>query len=264
MSPPASDGGERGPAADTLQLTPILSSAQDFKSLRDHIRRIDGDEVGNVAVLSFRALQLYRIAKLQASLIKLQNDVMEGRARESLENTDQDKQADELIQRYANAIRNYDTLSQAITFSRGTKYEFLGTNEAFKARGRSGKSKWWISQGDLTAATTIPDYDGIGPLGFRELDKKRLIGRENMKALKSRFVMALFGGVSLIVPMLIMALRPSLVVDLVTTSAATVSFAAVVTFLGTDASGKDVLASTAAYTAVLVVFVGASLQPSNQ
>lgn len=112
--------------------------------------------------------------------------------------------------------------------------------------------------------TTIPVYGGIGPLGFRELDKKKLIGREKRKALKSRFVMALFGGVSLILPMLIMALRPSLVVDLITTSAATVSFAAVISFLGADASGKDVLASTAAYTAVLVVFVGASLEPSDQ
>lgn len=164
----------------------------------------------------------------------------------------------------ANAIRNYETLSQEITFSRDTKYDFLGTNEAFKATGRSKKSKWWRLLGDLSIITTIPVYGGIGPLGFRELDKKKLIGREKMKALKSRFVMALFGGVSLILPMLIMALRPSLVVDLITTSAATVSFAAVISFLATDASGKDVLASTAAYTAVLVVFVGASLEPSNQ
>lgn len=160
----------------------------------------------------------------------------------------------------ANAIRNYETLSQSIKFSSDTQYEFLGTNEAFKTKGRTGKSKWSIAQGDFTAAANIPEYDEIGPLGFRELDKKRLAGRESMKALKSRFVMALFGGVSLIVPMLIMTLNPSLLVDLATTSASTVSFAATITFLGTDSSGKDVLASTAAYTAVLVVFVGASLQ----
>lgn len=100
MSHPVSDGGERASAADTLQLPPILSSPADFKSLRDHIRRIDGDEVGNVAVLGFRALQLYRIAKLQARLINLQNEVMKGGARESIDDTVEDKEADELIQRY--------------------------------------------------------------------------------------------------------------------------------------------------------------------
>lgn len=87
-------------AVDTLQLPPILSNSWDFKILRDQIRRIDGDEVGNVVVLSFRALQLCRIAKLQASLIKMQNDVMESGSGESHVDTNEDKQADELIQRY--------------------------------------------------------------------------------------------------------------------------------------------------------------------
>ncbi len=59
--------------------------------------------------------------------------------------------------------------------------------------------------------------------------------------------------------MLIMTLHPGLVVDLVTTSIATVIFAVIITFFGTDASGQEVLASTAAYAAVLDVFVGASL-----
>jgi hypothetical protein len=47
--------------------------------LRDYIRSIDGSDVGKVAVLSFRALQLYRIAALQRELVGVQNDVMQGR-----------------------------------------------------------------------------------------------------------------------------------------------------------------------------------------
>jgi NAD/NADP transhydrogenase alpha subunit len=75
--------------------------------------------------------------------------------------------------------------------------------------------------------------------------------------------MALFGGVALIAPMLIMALHPGRTVDLVTTSVATVIFVIFIVVWNTDASGMDVLTSTAAYAAVLVVFVGANLAPAS-
>jgi len=106
MSAPI-DGGEKGYAgnaenmADTLQLPEILASPQDFKELREHIRSIDGDRVGKVVVLGFRALQLYRIAKLQGRLIEVQNAVLKGGANESLKtDTPQEIDADALIQRY--------------------------------------------------------------------------------------------------------------------------------------------------------------------
>ncbi|KAK3346424.1 hypothetical protein B0T25DRAFT_551967 [Lasiosphaeria hispida] len=47
--------------------------------------------------------------------------------------------------------------------------------------------------------------------------------------------------------------------SLITTSVAVVLFSLALAFGATDSSGKDVLAATAAYTAVLVVFVGTSL-----
>jgi hypothetical protein len=74
--------------------------------------------------------------------------------------------------------------------------------------------------------------------------------------------MALFGGVSLIGPMLIMTLHPSRNTSLITTSVATFLFAIALALGATDTAGKDVLAATAAYTAVLVVFVGTS-SPGN-
>jgi hypothetical protein len=75
----------------------------------------------------------------------------------------------------------------------------------------------------------------------------------------SRLSMALFGGIALIGPTLIMALHPSLHTSLITTSVATVLFGLALAIGATDSSGKDVLGATAGYCAVLIVFVGTSL-----
>lgn len=48
-------------------------------------------------------------------------------------------------------------------------------------------------------------------------------------------------------------------ISLVTTAVATVLFSLVLAFGARDSTGKDVLAATAAYTAVLVVFIGTNL-----
>lgn len=63
----------------------------------------------------------------------------------------------------------------------------------------------------------------------------------------------------MIVPVVIMAIVPSRLSSLVMTSAAMIVFAGLVT-LGTDRGPNDVLATTAACAAVLVVFVGLSLE----
>lgn len=75
-------------------------------------------------------------------------------------------------------------------------------------------------------------------------------------------VMAIFGGAALIGPMLIMTLHPSRNTSLITVSVATFLFALVLAIIANDSSGKDVLGATAAYAAVLVVFVGTSTTPN--
>jgi len=72
-----------------------------------------------------------------------------------------------------------------------------------------------------------------------------------------RFGMASAGGLVLIVPMLIMANLESKTASLVTTCVAMFLFAAGITF-GTQLKPDQVLGATAAYAAVLVVFVGTS------
>lgn len=160
----------------------------------------------------------------------------------------------------ADAVRNYETLSQAIHFNKNAKYEFLGGNQGFQITKRKKNESQWFSI--RQSESTVSAY-GIGPLGFRELDRKRLDEKQLLTALKLRFHMALVGGTALIVPVVLMAIYSHLHTQLIITSVATVLFAVLVVVLGTDSSGKDVLASTAAYTAVLVVFVGASLQGAS-
>ena len=86
-----------------------------------------------------------------------------------------------------------------------------------------------------------------GNMGLRELDQEGRLSRQ-------RIVMAIFGGISLIGPMLIKSTNPSLI----TVSVATFVFALALAVGAIDSGGKDVLGATAAYAAVLVVFIGTS------
>lgn len=71
--------------------------------------------------------------------------------------------------------------------------------------------------------------------------------------------MALFGGIALIIPTVIMAKFEGINISLIITSVLVFIFALILAFGATDSTGKDVLGMTAAYTAVLVVFVGTSI-----
>jgi hypothetical protein len=79
------------------------------------------------------------------------------------------------------------------------------------------------------------------------------------KAIFNRLIMALFGGVALIGPTIIMTLHSSPSTCLITTSVATFLFGVVLAIFASGSSGRDVLGATAAYAAVLVVFIGTSL-----
>jgi VIT1/CCC1 family predicted Fe2+/Mn2+ transporter len=72
----------------------------------------------------------------------------------------------------------------------------------------------------------------------------------------SRLAMALFGGAALIAPMLIMTLHQTKLTSLLTTSLFVVAVAVTLAWWMEDAKNQDVIAATAAYAAVLVVFVG--------
>lgn len=84
----------------------------------------------------------------------------------------------------------------------------------------------------------LPRYS-IGPLGFHEFDKGKLSRMQLVERVKSRFLMAVRGGVVVIAPVRIMTLKPSIVGDLVITLVSTMVFAIVMINFATDASRKD-------------------------
>jgi hypothetical protein len=75
--------------------------------------------------------------------------------------------------------------------------------------------------------------------------------------LSVRLAMALGGGFALVIPMLIMVLHPSKITNLVTTASFVLVVAVGLAVVMTSSEPKDIVACTAAYAAVLVVFVGA-------
>lgn len=93
---------------------------------------------------------------------------------------------------------------------------------------------------------------------FREVGRAGREGRERHRLKIERLVMGIFGGVALIGPVILMVLHSSTATSLITTSVATVLFAMVLAVFGNKFTGQDVLGVTAAYAAVLVVFIGTS------
>jgi hypothetical protein len=83
-----------------------------------------------------------------------------------------------------------------------------------------------------------------------------------LKRTTLRFAAASFGGLALVAPMIIMVRVPGELSSLLTTSGFTLGFAAALA-TWSDLGPEQILGVTAAYAAVLVVFVGASLTPSS-
>lgn len=79
----------------------------------------------------------------------------------------------------------------------------------------------------------------------------------SVKAFLQRLVLALFGGVVLVGPMLLMVLLNNQTVSLATTSVAVFVFALVVSAYS-NGPAEVAVGVVAAYAAVMVVFVGAS------
>lgn len=68
--------------------------------------------------------------------------------------------------------------------------------------------------------------------------------------------MAVGGGLALIAPMLIMTLHPTKLTRLLTSSCFVIVVAMTLAVVMDTAEPRDIIASTATYAAVLVVFVG--------
>ena len=95
-------------------------------------------------------------------------------------------------------------------------------------------------------------------INYRELNREIRVARETRNAFAERLWMGAFGGAALIGPMLPLVLHRDQNTSIITASVATSPFTLVLGFGARELGGKDILAATAAYAAVLVVFVVAA------
>ncbi|KAL8832886.1 MAG: hypothetical protein Q9170_004688 [Blastenia crenularia] len=105
------------------------------------------------------------------------------------------------------------------------------------------------------------DEDQIGPYAVSQWsqkvwgEKERVARVERKRGMKNRFIAAIVGGLSIIVPMLVMAIHPSQLKTLVTAGVAVLLLAVGLAWKS-SAQVEVLLGTTAAYAAVIVVFVG--------
>jgi len=159
----------------------------------------------------------------------------------------------------ANALRDYEALSQESvpdflprpTLFSVLKSSLLGQRDTIKWQSENRRREKLLSEIPVEMRKYM----------FRELNREIRLDREKQNAFLERLWMGIFGGIALIGPMLLMVLHRDRNTSIITTSVATVIFAILLALAARGLGGKDVLAATAAYAAVLVVFVGASLAP---
>lgn len=129
-------------------------------------------------------------------------------------------------------------------------------NEGMLSASYQARHKQFIEDMEqLTAKYGLSDpVDKNNVLRFGGGTRSSMNRKEMIEQFTRKVAMAMIGGLFLIVPMLIMVLHPGLVTSLVTTSACVFGFGLVMSvFLSAP---FEVLSGTAAYAAVLVVFIG--------
>lgn len=168
----------------------------------------------------------------------------------------------------ANAIHDHETLclesSDIISPLTGPKGHLARlTNSATK---NLCGQKETIGDVERDARETFRALESQGTskgFGFRELNQEVGLHNERRKGFFDRLAVGIFGGMALIAPMLFMIPHRDLNTSTTTATVATMLFALLLAIGGQELAGKDVLAATAAYAAVLVVFVGTSMSPTD-
>jgi hypothetical protein len=121
----------------------------------------------------------------------------------------------------------------------------------------------YVSRFYTKTFTELPSYV-LSDIEFLEKEGAKYDHRKQwIKPFFSRLTMAIFGAVALLAPMLIMTLHPTKLTALLTTTIFVLVVAIILAAMMGTAENKDVIAATAAYAAVLVVFVGTSNPSGN-
>ncbi|KAL6718703.1 hypothetical protein ACLMJK_002937 [Lecanora helva] len=219
-------------------------------------------------ILNFRKDTMINILHLQNEIMKRRSELRTDEGDEADVSVDM-KQFEDLLNRYTTAIRNYDYMDALETAPRAdllVPLNILDMYRRFSARDMGFKRlPRRSSQNDplrralsrflpQTLTWTVEEIDSR--FDDWRLGKRSTITSPFVDRL-ARFIVALTGGLSLVVPMLIMRIHQNTTKSLVTTSVAVILFSGIVS-VGFNASNAETLGITAAYAAVLVVFVGTS------
>ncbi|KAF2096060.1 hypothetical protein NA57DRAFT_59118 [Rhizodiscina lignyota] len=133
------------------------------------------------------------------------------------------------------------------------RYSMCHASEALT----EGRILTFVTVGALQHRDTLKASNFSVHRNFEEVGRSIALRQQKRKALMRRLALALLGGIAPIIPMMIMSLVSTKACSLATTSVATFLIACLVAIFS-EAKEQEVLAVVAAYSAVLVVFVGTS------
>ncbi|KAJ5959426.1 uncharacterized protein N7479_006576 [Penicillium vulpinum] len=243
-------------------MSPLIMEEDD---LVEHINRSLNEEE-EFHFLRFEFLQRLNIVKLQLDLVRLK-----GRFQREKRASIQDLEAlESTLQKYATAIRNYQFLKGKAALGKAeTQRRRLLLQRYFQSRVKDQFHSHYCSFHDAE-----PRADPLRRALMRYMpsflafssEEKMSRAREYSEGKApqevsvfvdrlTRFLVAITGGIFLVVPMIIMTLHQSTTKSLITVSVCIVLFALVMAF-GVRVSNAETLISTATYAAVLMVFLG--------
>ncbi|KAI0146114.1 hypothetical protein GGR57DRAFT_506632 [Xylariaceae sp. FL1272] len=218
-------------------------------------------------ILSLATLQRMILFQLQVEIIEMVGPLAKGQAEDG--SPLKDKKLRRAVADYTQAVRDWELMA---TYASGRGAHTK--NDPFRISSQAPLIEEAMLSADLvekdkTQQVVVRNH---GEYGKGTLQTKagtfqprfRHNEERSKRALVKRFGIALAAGIALIAPVLLMVLHKDLTTALATTSVATFLLAAFVAGFS-NASPEALMGAVAAYTAVLVVFVGAflnTLQPS--
>ncbi|KAF4818307.1 hypothetical protein CGCSCA5_v005392 [Colletotrichum siamense] len=198
--------------------------------------------------ISFAEVQRMRIRKLQCQLVR---HVVKMRL-----NGSESPGWEQTLEQYIKALQDHDYMESR---SKSIRDPFLATGEygvdnyVLNCNIDSALAKDITKHVDSLRTWDVRPAGANDPItGTRGSN----VAKTWYRGFKERIVIAAAGGAFLVGPMWIMVLKNGLYASLISTTAFVTAFGILMAYFLDEA--KDVLASTAAYAAVLVVFVGTS------
>lgn len=180
----------------------------------------------------------------------------------------------------ANSLRNFETLSKNSVSKVPSKYQFLGRAACIKQNNPDDGVKEIFKRFFIKSATTADErgleqdcevgassfaderarYESIncfGKPGYRELDQAGRREREARNRFFGRVLMGGFGGIIIMLPVSILSVHVEYNLETVLIIIGTFIFlfSILISYFGHRSTGQTVLAQTACYAAILVMFI---------